>query len=183
MPFGADARGRLAVVPAFVLVVPFQCSLRAPVGLAPISPSAAPSRQVEPPRRVVPPRPEPEPAPEPVGPSAASPKQEEPAPRIPSAPPAPVRAATLPGAVVIAAMNAGQQAFLACWAHARRSDTPPSFSKLHVHLEIDEQGRVTAARSDTDSPALERCVARVARGLAFPAPGQPAVVDVPLLFR
>jgi hypothetical protein len=179
MPFGADARGRLAVLPAFVLVVPFQCSLRAPVGLAPIARSAAPSRQIEPPRAVNPPRREPEP----VGPSAATPKQEEPAPRIASVPPPPVRAATLPAAVVLAAMNPGQQAFIACWAHAQRSAEPPSSSKLQLHLELDDQGRVTAARSDSDSPALERCVARVARGLTFPAPGQPAVVDVPLLFR
>jgi hypothetical protein len=117
--------------------------------------------------------------------SAAIPKQEQPEPRIPAAPrpPPPLRAVTLPDEVVVRAMGVGQQAFLRCWSRAQRSDAPPTADKVRLHLEIDEQGRVAAATSDSDSPALERCLQVVARRLPFPAPGRPAVVDVPLMFH
>lgn len=183
MPFGADARGRLAVLPAFVLVIPFRCSMVAPMrGTLVVPPAASPKRE-EPRRIAVAPRREPEP----IGPSAASPKREDPAPRVPSVPPpAPVappqRAVTFSDEVVVKALGTGQPAFLRCWARAQRSDDPPSASKVRLHLEVDDHGKVTSARSDTDSPALERCLSVVARGLAFPAPGQPAVVDLPLMF-
>lgn len=183
MRFGADAWGRLAVVPAFVLVIPWQCSLaprRAP-GL--FGASAAPTPEPVSP----PPNPPQEPAqdPAPPSPSAVTPKQEQPERRIPAVPrpPPPVRAVTLPDEVVVQAIAAGQQAFLRCWGRAQRSDEPPTADKVRLHLEIDEQGRVAAASSDSDSPALERCLQVVARRLPFPPPGRPAVVDLPLMFH
>jgi hypothetical protein len=97
-------------------------------------------------------------------------------------PPAPAARGTLPDEVVVGPW-AGQQALLRCWSRAQRSDTPPTADKVRLHLEIDEQGRVAAATSDTDSPALERCLQVVARRLPFPPPGRPAVVDVPLMFH
>jgi hypothetical protein len=114
-----------------------------------------------------------------------TPKQEQPEPRIAAVPPPapPVRAVTLPDEVVVQAVGAGQQAFLRCWARAQRSDAPPTADKVRLHLEIDDQGRVAAATSDTDSPALDRCLQVVARRLPFPPPGRPAVVDLPLMFH
>lgn len=183
MRFGADAWGH-AVVPAFVLVLPWQCSL-APArdtGLfgAPAVPT--PDEPAPPPPSAPPHDPAP---PAPPAPSAVTPKQEQPGPRILAAlPPAPpVRAVTLPDEVVVQAIGAGQQAFLRCWARAQRSDAPPTADKVRLHLEIDEQGRVTAASSDSDSPALERCLQVVARRLPFPPPGRHAVVDLPLMFH
>jgi hypothetical protein len=180
MRFGADAWGRLAVVPAFVLVLPWQCSLapRSDTGL--FGASAAPT-----PGEPVPLPPDAPPRDPPPAVSAAIPKQEQPEPRIPAAPPPalPLRAVTLPDEVVVRAMGVGQQAFLRCWSRAQRSDAPPTADKVRLHLEIDEQGRVAAATSDSDSPALERCLQVVARRLPFPAPGRPAVVDVPLMFH
>ncbi|HEX3757790.1 MAG TPA: hypothetical protein VHW23_03750 [Kofleriaceae bacterium] len=114
-----------------------------------------------------------------------TPKQEQLAARIPAVPPPapPRRAVTLPEEIVVQAIGAGQQAFLRCWARAQRSDAPPTANKVQLHLEIDDQGRVTAARSDSDSPAFERCLQVVARRLPFPPAGRPAAVDLPLMFR
>lgn len=180
MRFGVDAWRRLAVVPAFV-VLPWQCSLAPPrdIGLFGASTAPAPVEPAPPPRSAPPHDPAPPAA------SAVTPKQEQLEPRIAAVPPPapPVRAATLPDEVVVHAMGAGQQAFLHCWTRAQRSDAPPTADKVWLHLEIDEQGRVTTARSDSDSPALERCLQVVARRLPFPPPGRPAVVDLPLMFH
>jgi hypothetical protein len=184
MRFGAGAWERLAVVPAFVLVLPWQCSLAPGRDLGLLVGATAPAPQdPAPPLPAAPPRDPPHDPP--LAPSAVIPKQEQPEPRIPAVPPpAPtVRAVTLPDEVVVQAIGAGQQAFLRCWARAQRSDTPPTADKVRLHLQIDEQGRVAAASSDSDSPALERCLQVVARRLPFPPPGHPAVVDVPLMFR
>src|SRR5215468_10012678 len=81
MPVGADARGRLAVVPALVLVIPLRCSLVAPMqdpGGAELGPPAATPTPEEPAVPAAPATP---------GPSAATPKQEEPAARIASVAP------------------------------------------------------------------------------------------------
>ena len=153
---GAEVRARLLALPVFVLVIPWRCSL------------VAPQRDTGP-----------------VGPSAVSPKQEEPIGRIQAVPPPPQTASaiTLPEEVVVKAMDAGQQAFLRCWARAQRIEVGPITDKVRLHLEIDDQGRVTDVRSDSDSLALSRCLGVVARRLPFPPPGQPAVVDLPLMFR
>ncbi|HEY0479743.1 MAG TPA: hypothetical protein VGD37_19620 [Kofleriaceae bacterium] len=158
MVLGVGVWARLAAFPVFVLVIPLRCSL-----VAPLRDTGA------------------------IGPSAATPKQEEPRARIESVPPPAPRPAVRPIAladeVVVRALDAGQQAFLRCWARAQRSEVPPETGKVRLHLELDDQGHVTAATSDSDAPALASCLAVVARRLPFPAPGQPAVVDVPLMFR
>lgn len=156
MRLGAGVRARLSVLPVFVLVLPWRCSLTAL-----LRDTGA------------------------IGPSAAGAKQEEPAGRIASVPPPapPAPAITLPDEVVVKAMDVGRQAFLRCWERAQRGDPPPAAGKVRLHLEIDERGRVTAASSDSDAPALSSCLAMVARRLPFPAPGGPAVVEVPLVFR
>jgi hypothetical protein len=88
----------------------------------------------------------------------------------------------LPDEVVVRAMSAGQPAFLRCWARAQRLEGLDA-AKIRLHLEIDEGGRVVGSRSDSDSPTLSRCLAAVARQLAFAAPGAPTVVELPLMFR
>lgn len=160
---GAELRARLAALPVVLLVLPWRCSL-----------------QPHPPDDRGP------------GSSAVTAKHEPPTTgRIstasPSVRPPPPRTITLPEEVVVKAMAAGHQTFLRCWARAQRADpalgAAPGAMKIGLHLEIDERGKVTAARSDSDSEALARCLAMVARTLPFPAPGKPAVVDVPLMFR
>src|SRR5689334_213756 len=95
MRFGAGAWGRLAVVPACFLVLPWQCSLppRRDSGLLAASVSTSPEPAPPPPD--APPRDSAQDPPPAV--SAAIPKQEQPEPRIPAAPPpaAPLRAVTL----------------------------------------------------------------------------------------
>jgi hypothetical protein len=178
MPVGADVRGWFAVVPAFVAVVPLRCMGAAPAGASLAATQAVVARPVPAAPQAVPREPDP-PAPQ------AMPKAEEPTDRValvPAAAPR-ARAPTLADEVVVKAVASGQQAFLSCWARARRSAEPPLEAKVRLHLEVDPDGQVTVASSDSDSPALERCLAVVARGLQFPAPGRAAVVDLPLLFQ
>lgn len=159
---GAELRARLAALPVVLLVLPWRCSLQ---------PHPQDDRE--------------------LGPSAVTAKQESPTPgRVSTAPPprpAPGRMITLPEEVVVKAMAAGQQTFMRCWARAQRADpalgAAPGAVKIRLHLELDERGKVTAVQSDTDSEALARCLAVVARTLPFPAPGKAAVVDLPLMFR
>jgi len=77
-----------------------------------------------------------------------------------------------------------QAAFLRCWTRAQRIEGLNAM-KVRLRLEIDAAGRVAASRNDADgeSPALSRCLGLVARQLHFTAPGVPAVVEVPLMFR
>jgi hypothetical protein len=155
MSFGADVWALLAL-PVWVLVIPWQCSLVAP----PLDRG-------------------------PVEVSAASPKTEDAVERVAPLPPAPPPAppVVLPEEVVVRAMDAGQPLFLRCWQRAQRKEIGPIGGKVRLHLEIDDQGHVTAARSDSESPVLASCLAVVARQLPFPAPGRPAVVELPLMFR
>jgi hypothetical protein len=155
---GAELRARLAAFPVVLLVLPWRCSL-------PLAPPEQDRRE--------------------PGPSAVTAKQEAPTGRVSSAPPRPpsLRTITLPEEVVVKAMAAGQQTFLRCWARAQRNDPALIAGKVRLRLEVDERGKVTAVQSDTESVALARCLAVVARTLPFPAPGKPAVVDLPLMFR
>ncbi len=100
-------------------------------------------------------------------------------------PPAPRRAAlaTLPDEVVVKAIDAGRHAFLRCWVRAQRTEAKPIASKVQLHLELDEQGAVTAVECNADSVALTRCLSLVARRLPFPAPGRAVSVDLPLMFQ
>lgn len=169
MSFGAEARARLAVLPVCALVVPWRCSLGPP--LADRGEPAASSSVIE--KRELP------------AASAATAKREAPAERVSIAPPRPpsVRVVTLPEEVVLKTMAAGQPLFLRCWTKAQRVDPGLDASKVRLRLEIDAAGKVTAVQSDTDSPPLARCLAVAARQLAFPAPGRPIVVELPLMFR
>jgi hypothetical protein len=153
---GAEVRVRLAALPVWVVLWPWKCSLVTPL---PDNGGAVPS--------------------------AATAKQEASPGRVSSAPPPtpPVRTTTLPEEVVIQAMRVGQPAFLRCWARAQRAEPELSAPKVRLHLEVDASGKVTAVHSDTESPALARCLAVVGRQLPFPAPGTAAVVDLPLIFR
>src|SRR5689334_19492579 len=104
MRFGADAWGRLAVVPAFFLVLPWQCSLGSRRDSGLLGASASPTPDA--PAPLPPDAPPRDPAPDPPAVSATVPKQEQPGPRVPAVPPpAPrLRAATLSDEVVVRAM-------------------------------------------------------------------------------
>jgi hypothetical protein len=164
MSSGAEVWARLAVLPLFVLIPPWRCDLMAPPRDGGGGPAFGDTAGAA---------------------SAVNAKQEAPAGRVSSVPPRtpPVKLVTLPEEVVVKAMAVGQTAFLSCWARAQRTDPVLISTKVQLHLEIDEGGKVTAIRSDTESPTLSSCLARVVRRLPFPAPGKPAVVDMPLIFQ
>jgi hypothetical protein len=178
MPVGAAVRGWFAVVPAFVFVMPWRCMATQSPGT--LAATQAVVTRPSPAAPAAPREPDP-PAPQ------AMPKAEEPTERIALVPAAAPRAQSptlaLADEVVVKAVASGHHAFLSCWTHARRSAEPPLEAKVRLHLEVDPEGQVTTATSNSDSPVLERCLAVVARGLRFPAPGQTATVDVPLLFQ
>jgi hypothetical protein len=151
----AEAWARRAAFPVFVFVMPWRCSLVPPQELGEGAPSAV------------------------------TPKEEAPGARV-ATPPArsvPTARFRLPDEVVVKAVGVGQPALLRCWARAQKTDPGPSSTKVRLHIDIDATGRVTAVDSDSDSPALSRCLAVVARQLPFPAPGRPAAIDVPLIFH
>jgi hypothetical protein len=154
----AVARARSAV-PAFAIVMPLRCGFVAPQLPRDTGPSAVQAKREAPPGRVS---------------SAAAP---------PRAPAASSEAIELPDEVVVRAVGAAQPTFLRCWARAQRLDPMQISSKVRVHLDVDATGKVTSIQTDSDSPVLARCLGVVARQLAFPAPGRPAVVDLPLIFR
>ena len=190
MWFGAEARARLAVLPVCALVMPWRCGLGLP--LADRGEAVAPAvvgdkRESPPPQELADKRDVPSPASDKRGTpavSAASEKREPPAQRVSSAPPRspPVRVVTLPEEVVLKAIGVGQRQLLHCWTKAQQVDPGLYAGKVRLHLEIDPTGRVTSVTSDAESAVLARCLGGVARQLRFPAPGQAAVVDVPLMF-
>jgi hypothetical protein len=156
MSSGAEVRARLAALPLLVVVLPWRCNFLA----LPRDEGGAVQ-------------------------SAVAAKEEAPASRVSSAPPRtpPVKVTTLPEEVVVKVIGVGQAAFLRCWARAQRIDPALSSTKVRLHIELDASGKVTSSQSDSDSRALSNCLAVVARQLPFPAPGTPAVVDLPLIFR
>lgn len=189
MPFGVEARARLAALPVAVML-PWQCStLMASITAPPDADQSVQRVSADAPATATPALATGDATVTPAALSVeiaapASAKREPPPVRVSGAtpPPAPVRMTSLPDDVVIRVMNAGQPAFLRCWARAQRIDGFGA-PKVRLHLEVDAAGRVTASTSDAESPALSRCLNVVARQLAFPAPGTPAVVDLPLIFQ
>ena len=177
MLLGAEAWAR-AAIPAFAIATPLRCSFVAPqlpgdTGLPrviePLSPAVSPELSAAQAKR--------EDAPARV--SSAAPRPRRPA--------APSEAIELPAEVVVRAVGGGQPAFLRCGARAPRLDAAQVATqianKVRVRLEVDASGKVSSVQTDSESPVLARCMGVVARQLAFPAPGRPAVVDLPLIFR
>jgi hypothetical protein len=119
-----------------------------------------------------------------VAPPATYEQKREDAPKRVAMQPSPqpaVRRVTLPDEAVVRALGTGQALFLRCFKKAATEDGLRS-AKVRLHLELDAMGRVTAASTDSDSELLDACLIRVGHMLPFPAPKQPAVVDLPLFF-
>jgi hypothetical protein len=161
----AEAWARSAVS-VFAVATPLRCGFIAPQPARDTGPSAVQAKREEAPSRV----------------SSAAPRARA---------PAPSEAIQLPDEVVVRTVGVAQPTFLRCWARAQRVDptlgstlsSTQISSKVRLRLEVDAAGKVTSVQTDSDSPALARCLAVVARQLAFPAPGQPAVVDLPMIFQ
>ncbi len=117
--------------------------------------------------------------------SAVDPKREHFEERVSPASPAPPldHAIRLPEEVVLRLLDSGQPAFLRCWARAQREDPSLSTTKIAVRLELDASGKVVHVSTDATIVTLGNCVAAIAAHLPFPAPGQAAIVEFPLLFR
>jgi hypothetical protein len=89
---------------------------------------------------------------------------------------------TLPDEVIVRVMDSGRPAFQHCFKRAIDLDPGVTY-KVRLHVELDEVGKVVTATADAPDAGLTSCLGRVARALRYPAPGKPAVLDLPLFFR
>jgi hypothetical protein len=111
---------------------------------------------------------------------------EVPAPRETLAPPPPAPqepAETLPDDVVVRLLETGRAVFVRCFKKAINADPTELAFKVKVHVELDGDGKITAASTDATNPTLGACLARGTGWLAFPATGKRVVVEFPLLYR
>ena len=93
----------------------------------------------------------------------------------------PTTLARVPDEVVMKVIELGRAGFDRCFKRSVFDPAEPVKAKLHLELAAD--GAIVTAHADVTDEKLARCLERVARGLAFPAPGRAAAVDLPLFFR
>ena len=84
--------------------------------------------------------------------------------------------------VVLRALDERQASFMRCFERAQKLDGIGR-TEVILHLEIDALGIVHAASNDAIDDRLRVCVTAVALHLVFSEPGQPVVLDVPILFH
>jgi hypothetical protein len=87
--------------------------------------------------------------------------------------------------VILRALRHGDSAFARCWKHAQRSQFTLPAKKARLVLEVDSDGVVRSARTDTDDAddgEVPACVATVGRRLPFPPIGRPTTLNLLLLF-
>ncbi len=113
------------------------------------------------------------------------PKVEEvPVTREPLVPPKPAPPADLlPDEVVLRLLETGRAVFVRCFKKAIAADPTQLSFKVRLHVELDEAGTITVARSDATNPTLDACLSRSVRWLKFPATGRPAAAELPLFYR
>ena len=147
-----------------------------------VPPSPAPPSVLPPPPS--PPPPLPAPPPPAAPPIATTPRRDEPTPRetLGPRPSPPAPRVVVPDEVIMTAVRALQPTFVACWKRAQRNDPTLTSARVRLSLEIDASGAVTSSRTDAEDEKLSRCLANVARKLAFPALGRAASFDIPLYF-
>lgn len=100
----------------------------------------------------------------------------------PPAPAKPQQVIQLPEEIVVRALDAVRPSFLRCFERAKQLDPLMYNVKVTLHMDVDAAGAVIGASHDSERPRLGNCLMAVGRSIKFPAPGQPAVVDVPLMF-
>jgi hypothetical protein len=98
-------------------------------------------------------------------------------------PPQPARLAQLGDESVVRALNGGRAALVRCWKRALEADPLLDATKVTVRVELDAAGAVVGVTHDTTNAKLGNCLALVARGLVFEAPGAAAVAQFPLFFK
>jgi len=105
-------------------------------------------------------------------------KVEREQPREPVVAPKPVERALISDTVSQQVMAGGQATFLACYRRALKRDPMLGAMKVTIAAEVDATGLVTNVATDSSDPLLSACFGRVVKGLAFPAPDEPAVAKL-----
>lgn len=95
----------------------------------------------------------------------------------------PIQRVLLSEELVLRVMDLGKASFLRCFRKAIDRDPTVLDFKVRLHVELDVVGNVTTASSDATDRQLADCLVRSAYRLPFPAPGKPAMVDLPLFYR
>ena len=80
-------------------------------------------------------------------------------------------------------MDLGRSSFVRCFKRAIDSDPTVMDFKVRLRVELDVVGNVTTANTDSGVMTLNNCLVRSAYGLPFPAPGKPAIAEMPLFYR
>ena len=80
-------------------------------------------------------------------------------------------------------MDLGRSSFVRCFKRAMNNDPTVMDFKIRLRVELDVVGNVTTANTDSAVMTLNNCLVRTAYGLPFPAPGKPAVAEMPLFYR
>jgi len=80
-------------------------------------------------------------------------------------------------------MDLGRSSFVRCFKRAIDNDPTVMDFKIRLRVELDVVGNVTTANTDSGVTTLNNCLVRTAYGLPFPAPGKPAVAEMPLFYR
>jgi hypothetical protein len=103
--------------------------------------------------------------------------------KAPEPPVAPAQRMRLGEELTLRVADHGRPSFVRCFKKAIDLDPTVTDFKVKLHIELDVVGNATSASTDAGTPALNSCLVRAAYGLPFPAPGKPAVVDLPLFYR
>jgi len=82
---------------------------------------------------------------------------------------------------IVSAIQARGPSFHRCFEQALRADPALRSIKVPVRVKIGARGNVDFAAAAGGRARLDACVAAVVRRMSFP-PGEPIVVEVPLLF-
>ena len=85
--------------------------------------------------------------------------------------------------LTVRVMDLGRSSFVRCFKRAIDNDPTVMDFKVRLRVELDVVGNVTTANTDATVMTLNNCLVRTAYGLPFPAPGKPAVAEMPLFYR
>lgn len=101
----------------------------------------------------------------------------------PAEPKRPSPTDTLPDEVIMRLLETGRTAFVRCFRKAIANDPTELSFKVKLHVELDSNGAITSAKTDTSDPKLDACLTRMAGYLKYPASGKPVAAELPLFYR
>jgi hypothetical protein len=90
---------------------------------------------------------------------------------------------TLPDEVIMRLLEGGRSAFVRCFKKAINEDPSELSFKVRLRVEVNGEGKMTVATTDSTNKTLDTCLVRMAAWLKFPASGKPIAVELPLFYQ